>query len=89
MALGATPASVLRLVLSRVTTLVSVGVVVGLVVCAWASTFVASLLYGVDPHDFITMAVAVVVLAATGTVAGWMPALHASRIDPSAVLRDR
>ena len=35
-----------------------------------------------------TFAVAVVVLAATGAMAGWLPASRASRIDPAGVLRN-
>ena len=88
MALGATPACVLRLVLSRLSILVGVGVAVGLVVCLWASRFVASLLYGVEPRDFLTLASSAAVLAAVGALAGWMPAHRASRIDPAEVLRD-
>jgi ABC-type antimicrobial peptide transport system permease subunit len=88
MALGATPACVLRLVLSRLSILVGVGVAVGLVVCLWASRFVASLLYGVEPRDFVTLASSAAVLAAVGALAGWMPAHRASRIDPAEVLRD-
>ena len=88
MALGATPACVRRLVLSRLSILVTVGVVVGLVVCLWASRFVASLLYGVEPRDFVTLASSAAVLAAVGALAGWMPAHRASRIDPAEVLRD-
>ena len=88
MALGATPARVLQLVLSRLSMLVSIGVVVGLVVCMWASRFVASLLYGVEPRDVVTLASSAAVLAAVGALAGWMPAHRASRIDPAEVLRD-
>src|SRR6202040_1827889 len=44
MALGAAPAGVVRLVLSRVSSLVGVGVIVGAGISLWASQFVASLL---------------------------------------------
>ena len=51
-ALGATPFGVVRLVLSRVTRLVGIGVVLGAGVSVWASKFVATLLYGlVEPRD--------------------------------------
>jgi ABC-type antimicrobial peptide transport system permease subunit len=88
MALGAAPAGVVRLVLARVTLLVGIGVVVGAGVSLWASTLVATLLYGLQPRDPVTLVGAVVILATVGAVAGWLPASRASRIDPAEVLRD-
>ena len=88
MALGAPPASVVRLVLTRVALLVGIGVLVGAGVTLWASTFVATLLYGLEPHDPATIVGSAVVLAAVGALAGWLPAQRASRIDPAEVLRD-
>jgi predicted permease len=87
MALGAAPAAVIELVLSRVALLVGAGIVIAAVVSAWASKFVASLLYGVEPRDAITFVVAATILAAVGATAGWLPAWRASRIDPAEVLR--
>jgi putative ABC transport system permease protein len=88
MALGAAPAGIVRLVLSRVSRLVGLGVVVGAGVSVWASQFVATLLYGLEPHDPVTLAGASLVLAAVAAVAGWLPAWNASRIDPAEVLRE-
>jgi ABC-type antimicrobial peptide transport system permease subunit len=51
MALGAQTAGIARLVLSHVAFLVSVGVLIGIAGSLWASRFVASLLYGLAPHD--------------------------------------
>jgi len=88
MALGAAPGRVIRLVLSRVATLVGVGVVLGVVASVWASKFVSVLLYGAQPRDPVTLAGAAVVLAGCGAMAGWIPARRASRIDPARVLRE-
>jgi ABC-type antimicrobial peptide transport system permease subunit len=88
MALGAAPAGVVRLVLARVSVLVGLGVILGVGLSWWASTFVATLLYGVEPRDPVTLMGAVGVLAAVGALAGWLPAWRASRIDPAEVLRD-
>ena len=88
MALGAAPAGVVRLVLSRVTMLVVVGVIAGVGISLWASTFVASLVFGLAPRDPLTTTGAVAVLAAVGCFAGWLPAWRASHIDPAEVLRD-
>jgi putative ABC transport system permease protein len=87
-ALGAARATVVRLVLSRVTTLVSAGVLLGAGVSLWASKFAASLLYGVEARDPLTVVGAAVILAAVGALAGCLPAWRASRIDPAAVLRE-
>jgi putative ABC transport system permease protein len=87
MALGAAPGSVIRLVLTRVTLLVGIGVLVGAGVSIWASKFVATLLYGLEPRDPATLVGAAIVLSAVGAAAGWLPAYRASRIDPAAVLR--
>ena len=88
MALGAAPAGIIRLVLSRVTMLVGLGVMAGAGVSIWASRFVAPLLYGLGPRDPITLVGAALVLGTVGGAAGWLPAYRASRIDPAEVLRD-
>jgi ABC-type lipoprotein release transport system permease subunit len=87
-ALGAAPGGVVRLVLSRVTLLVGVGVLVGAGVSVWAAKFVETLLYGLEPRDPVTLLGAAVVLGTVGALAGWLPAYRASRIDPAEVLRD-
>jgi putative ABC transport system permease protein len=88
MALGAQPAGVIRLVLSRVAWLVALGVMIGVSVSAWASRFVASLVYGLAPRDPATLIGATVTLATIATLAGWLPAYRASRVDPAEVLRE-
>jgi ABC-type antimicrobial peptide transport system permease subunit len=87
MALDAAPAGVIRLVMSRVSLLVGVGSSTGAGISMWASRFVASLLYGLAPHDPTTLVGAAIILAAFGAVAGGLPASRASRIDPAEVLR--
>jgi predicted permease len=88
LALGARPRRVVGLVLSRVSLLVAIGVAIGAAISVWASKFVATLLYGLEPGDPVTLAGAIAVLAAIGALAGWVPASRAARIDPMDVLRD-
>ncbi|HYN07661.1 MAG TPA: ABC transporter permease [Vicinamibacterales bacterium] len=88
MALGAVPRRVLGLVLRRVAILVTLGVIVGTGVSVWASRYVSTLLFGLEPRDPVTLAGAALVLGAIGALAGWVPALRASRIDPARVLRE-
>jgi predicted permease len=88
LALGAAPAGVVRLVLSRVSLLVAAGVVVGAGASVWLSRYVETLLFGLEPRDPATLVSAAATLILVGAVAGWLPAHRASRIDPAQVLRD-
>jgi ABC-type antimicrobial peptide transport system permease subunit len=88
MALGADRAGVLRMIVGRVVWLVAVGVVLGGGLSAWASTFIAKLLFNVTPRDPLTFAVATAVLFAAALTAGWLPARRAASIDPARVLRE-
>jgi ABC-type antimicrobial peptide transport system permease subunit len=87
-ALGAVPRGVVRLVLSRVLILVSLGAVIGSTLSVWASRFAAALLYGVEPQDPMTLFGAVAALTAVAALAGWVPARRAASLDPAAVLRE-
>jgi ABC-type antimicrobial peptide transport system permease subunit len=88
MALGAAPAGVIRLVLRRVALMVLLGVIAGSAVAVWASQFVSTLLYGLQPRDPLTLVSAVLLLTTIGTIAGWLPARRASRLDPAKTLRE-
>jgi hypothetical protein len=88
LALGAAPGQVVRLILSRVATLVGIGIAVGAGLSVWASTFAASLLYGLTPRDPVALLGAACTLAAVAAIAGGLPASRAARIDPMSVLRD-
>jgi ABC-type antimicrobial peptide transport system permease subunit len=88
MALGAEPASVLRMVLVHVFMLVALGVIIGTAVSIWSSQFISGLLYDLHPRDGITLVSAALTLTTVGAIAGWLPAHRASRIDPTQVLRD-
>jgi putative ABC transport system permease protein len=87
MALGASAADVVRIVLARVATLVAIGTAIGIAASLWASRFVVSFIYGFEPSDPATFIVAALVLTLVAAAAGWLPARRASRIDPAAVLR--
>jgi putative ABC transport system permease protein len=88
MALGADAASVVRLVLGRVVRLLSVGIVLGVLASLWAATFVRTLLYGLEPHDPLTLVGAALTLTAVSAFAAWLPARVAAHIDPATVLRE-
>jgi len=88
MAIGAAPSEVCRLVLSQAAVIVSLGVACGLAIGIWASTLVASLLFGLRPNDPITFVEAVVIVCVAGLGASLVPAWRASRLDPSEILRE-
>jgi predicted lysophospholipase L1 biosynthesis ABC-type transport system permease subunit len=88
MALGANAGGVVRLVLRRVGWLVSVGVVLGTALSLWASRFVQTLLYGLQPRDPLTLLAAASLLGMVAVLAGWIPARRAARTDPTIVLRE-
>jgi putative ABC transport system permease protein len=87
LALGAPPRGVVRGILRRITLLVVTGVLVGTVAALWLARFVAPLLYGLAPHDPLTLFAAAAILMLAAVVAAWVPASRASRIDPADVLR--
>ena len=87
MALGATPARVLRLVLGEAGAVVGIGVALGIVGAAAASRLLASLLFEVRPGDPLTLAGVSLVLVAVALVAAYVPARRAARVDPVQALR--
>jgi putative ABC transport system permease protein len=88
MALGADARRVMRLVLGRVALLVGLGVVIGAGLSLWVGRYVGELLFGLEPGDPLTVGAAAAVLVLVGTLAAWIPARRASRIDPIEVLRE-
>ena len=87
MALGAQPGQVLRMVLSRATTFMGVGLAIGLAAGWLLARFVSAFLFQVSPHDVVVYAGAAGVLMAAGLVAAYIPARRASRVDPLIALR--
>ncbi len=87
MALGAQTRDVLRLVMRQGARLAALGVVIGLGSALLASKAMRALLYDVAPNDPLTFVTVGGVLAAAALVASWVPALRASRTDPTQALR--
>jgi predicted permease len=87
MALGAQQQSVLQMIMRESLILVAIGVIVGVVAAVSAGRFVASLLYGLEPTDVVTSALAIGVMVAVSAIAGYLPARRAARLDPMMALR--
>jgi ABC-type antimicrobial peptide transport system permease subunit len=88
MALGARAVDVLRLVLRQGMTPVLIGLAAGLVASLALGRLSSGLLFGVPPHDPVTLAAAAAVLTASALLACALPARRAARIDPAQALRD-
>jgi predicted permease len=86
-ALGAKRGNVVWLVMQEVMVMVAVGFAIGLPLAWFASKLVATLLYGIQPFDPVSIAVAIAALGSVAVVAGYIPAPRASHLDPQRALR--
>jgi predicted permease len=86
-ALGAPRRAVLWLVLHQTLTLAAIGIASGLLLSLAAGRTVRSLLFGLSPHDPITILAAAIVLLAVSIASGLIQALRAARVNPTDALR--
>jgi len=87
MALGAFQGDVIWMVMREVLVLVCIGMAAGLAAALGLSKFVQAQLYGITGQDPMTIALAGLLLGAVACLAGYIPALRASRIDAMRALR--
>jgi putative ABC transport system permease protein len=87
MALGATGASVLRLVAGHAARVVAMGGAIGIAVAAAFTRTMSVFLFGVDAYDPATYATVVTVLVCTGAIAALVPAWRATKVNPVETLR--
>jgi putative ABC transport system permease protein len=87
MALGATNRDVMRLVLQSASRMSIGGAIVGLLGAVALSRFVEDQLFGVSAVDASTYALVVLIVIACATLATWLPARRAARVDPAITLR--
>jgi putative ABC transport system permease protein len=88
MALGAASGRVLRLVVGRALALTSVAIVLGAIGATALARLLGTLLFGVGPADPATFVAAAAALAAVSTLAAYLPARRAARIDPMRALAE-
>lgn len=87
MSLGATPASVVRLVVGGGMKLVAVGGVVGLALAFLATRALRGFLFGIAPLDPVAFLAVPAVLGSVAFLAAFFPAWRASRVDPVRALK--
>ena len=86
-ALGATADHISRMVIREGLALTAIGVAIGTAGALLMGRIVASLLFGVSARDPLTLVAVAVMLAVIATVASWLPARRAARVDPLIAIR--
>ncbi|TAM83927.1 MAG: ABC transporter permease [Acidobacteria bacterium] len=87
MALGASRANVLRLVLRGAMFQLAIGLAVGIPLALAGGRLVSTMLYGVKSYNVWILLAAAIVLTACAFVAAYFPARRAARVDPLVALR--
>jgi putative ABC transport system permease protein len=87
MALGASRADVLKLVLRQGVSLIAIGLILGLSAALVVTRFLSTLLFGVSATDPLSFLGVSALLLCVGTLASYLPARRATRIDPMVALR--
>ena len=88
MALGARRDDILRMFLRKGVALAGLGIVAGLAFSAATASMMASLLYGVRPHDPAVFLIVPLLLFAVAVLASYLPARRATKVDPMIALRE-
>jgi ABC-type antimicrobial peptide transport system permease subunit len=87
MALGAEASRVLGMVLRDAMVMVLVGAILGIPIILGLTRYAEFLLFGVKAHDPMTLVAAALLLLAVTALAGFLPALRATRVQPMQALR--
>jgi len=87
LALGAERGTILRMILGEGAAMALIGLVVGGAAAVPLSNLVNGLLFGIEPADPPTIAIAAVLLLVVAIAAAWVPARRATAVDPMTALR--
>jgi putative ABC transport system permease protein len=87
MALGAQRSQVLGLILRKGLVLAAIGVTLGVIGAAGAARYLQSMLFGIEPLDPLTFVAVALGFTAVAAAASYLPARHATRVEPVVALR--
>ncbi|HEX7281383.1 MAG TPA: FtsX-like permease family protein, partial [Vicinamibacterales bacterium] len=87
MALGAQPGGVLTMVMRQGLLIVAIGLAAGALLAAGAATALQRVLYGISPFDPLAWGFGIAAMLLAATLANFVPARRAMRIDPMTALR--
>jgi ABC-type antimicrobial peptide transport system permease subunit len=87
-ALGLTPSNATRMIVRQGESVIVAGAVAGAVVFVGFARLLRSLTYGVSAVDLLSLGVALSIVVAVASLATWLPARRAARIDPAEALRN-
>jgi len=87
MALGAHPAEILKWVAGLGFRLIAIGIVAGVALALGVTRLISALLFGVKPADPLTYLLVALALAAVASLACYIPARRATKVDPMIALR--
>jgi putative ABC transport system permease protein len=88
LALGAQPATVLKLILGQGMSLAGIGVGIGLLASLALTRLMKTLLFGVSATDPLTLIGVAAALTLVALLACWIPARRATKVDPLVALRN-
>jgi putative ABC transport system permease protein len=86
-ALGAQRRDIMGILLGQASRMLLAGAAIGIALAYFFGRLLAGFLFGVQPHDLVTMFAVTVLLLACGLAAAYLPARTASRVDPMQALR--
>lgn len=87
LALGATRANILQMIIGRTLRLAAAGITVGVIAAFFLSRFLASMLFGITVHDPLSFLAVPLCLILVALLAGYLPARRATHVDPVTSLR--
>ncbi|MGH7615587.1 MAG: FtsX-like permease family protein, partial [Gemmatimonadales bacterium] len=86
-ALGAGRDAVVRLIMREGLVMTTIGIAIGGLATLLATPLFATLLFGVPPRDVVAFGLGIAVLALAASLASYLPARQATRVDPLVALR--
>ncbi|MGH8636808.1 MAG: FtsX-like permease family protein [Burkholderiales bacterium] len=87
LALGAERSAVLRMVMTESLVVVALGIGAGVGAALWFGQFAGGLLFQVSPRDPVSITAAAAIMLIVASLAAFVPARRAARVDPVVALR--